>query len=202
MAKAVICFINLIKMEQHFLIKGMVCDRCIAFIKRGTHELGLRVNDIRLGKIIFDSSLSAEEQVTLSEFLIRNGFEPMSDRHTRLINKVKQLVQDYLLESPSLRKLKFSALIAERLNMNYDSVSELFSSGEGITIEKYLIHKRIEKVIEMLVYSDRTLTEISHHLGYSSINHLSKQFKEITGFTPSHYRKLKNHKVVVSKLSM
>jgi AraC-like DNA-binding protein len=97
--------------------------------------------------------------------------------------------------------VKFSALIAERLSMNYDSVSELFSSGEGITIEKYLIHKRIEKVIEMLVYSEKSLTEISHLLGYSSINHLSKQFKEITGFTPSYYRKLKNHKVVVRKLS-
>jgi AraC-like DNA-binding protein len=188
-------------MEHHLLIKGMVCDRCIAFIKQGTHDLGLRVNDISLGKIIFDASLSAEEQVKLSEFLIHNGFEPMSDRHTRLINKVKQLAEDYLQESSSLRKVKFSALIAERLSMNYDSVSELFSSGEGITIEKYLIHKRIEKVIEMLVYSEKSLTEISHLLGYSSINHLSKQFKEITGFTPSYYRKLKNHKVVVRKLS-
>lgn len=188
-------------MEHHLLIKGMVCDRCIAFIKQGTHDLGLRVNDISLGKIIFDASLSAEEQVRLSEFLIHNGFEPMSDRHTRLINKVKQLAEDYLQESSSLRKVKFSALIAERLTMNYDSVSELFSSGEGITIEKFLIHKRIEKVIEMLVYSEKSLTEISHLLGYSSINHLSKQFKEITGFTPSYYRKLKNHKVVVRKLS-
>jgi len=188
-------------MEQHFLIKGMVCDRCIAFIKQGTLGLGLRVRDIRLGKVTFDASLSAEEQVKLSEFLIRHGFEPMSDRHTRLINKVKQLAEDYLQESSSLRKVKFSVLISEHLNMNYDSVSELFSSGEGITIEKYLIHKRIEKVIEMLVYSDRKLTEISHQLGYSSINHLSKQFKEITGSTPSRYRKLKNHKVVISKLS-
>lgn len=189
-------------MEQHFLIKGMVCDRCIAFIKGGAHDLGLRVNDIRLGKIIFDSSLSVEEQVKLSEFLIRNGFEPMSDRYTRLINKVKQLAEDYIQESSPLRRMKFSVLVSTRLNMNYDSVSELFSSSEGITIEKYLIIKRIEKVMEMLVYSDKTLTEISHHMGYSSINHLSKQFKDITGSTPSHYRKLKMHKVVVSKLSM
>ncbi len=189
-------------MEQNFLIKGMVCDRCIAFIKGGARDLGLRVNDIHLGKVIFDSTLSAEEQVKLTEFLIRNGFEPMSDRHTRLINKVKQLAEDYLQEYSPHRRMKFSMLISERLNMNYDSVSELFSSSEGITIEKYLINKRIEKVKEMLVYSDKTLTEISHHMGYSSINHLSVQFKEITGATPSHYRKLKMHKVVVSKLSM
>ncbi len=185
-------------MEQHFLIKGMVCDRCIAFIKQGTADLGFRVNDIRLGRIIFDTSLSDEAQLKLSEFLIHNGFEPMSDRHTRLINKVKHLADTYLQESSSLRTVKFSVFISDALHTNYDSISEIFSSSVGITIEKYLITRRIEKVIELLVYSTKTLTEISYTMGYSSIQHLSKQFSQLTGFTPSHYRKLKKAKVEIS----
>lgn len=177
-------------MEQHFLIKGMVCDRCVNFIKQGTATLGLDISTVSLGKVVFRSPLSADDQVKLVNFLIDHGFEPMSDRHTRLVKKVKQLVEVYVLESSPNSKVKFSVMLAETLNMNYDSVSEIFSASERITIEKYIINKRIEKVIELLIYTNKTLTEISHAMGYSSINHLSSQFKQMKGFTPSYYRKV------------
>lgn len=188
------------KMEQNFLIKGMVCDRCVNFIKQGAESLGLKVNAISLGKVVFRSPLSIDDQVQFVNFLIDHGFEPMSDRHTRLVTKVKQLIDAYVLESSPNSKVKFSVLLSESLNVNYDSVSEIFSASENITIEKYIINKRIEKVIELLMYTNQTLTEISHAMGYSSINHLSSQFKQVKGFTPSYYRKVKKQRLKTSAL--
>jgi AraC-like DNA-binding protein len=162
--------------------------------------MGLDITAISLGKVIFKSPLNMEEQVKLVNFLADHGFETMSDRHTRLVQKVKQLVVKYVsAQSLSNQKVKFSRILSDTLNMNYDSVSEIFAASESITIEKYLIARRIEKVIELLVYTNKTLTEISHTMNYSSIQHLSKQFRQITGFTPSHYRKLKKEKVEISK---
>lgn len=97
-------------------------------------------------------------------------------------------------QSSAKQKIKFSTLLSETLHLNYDSISETFSLLEGITLEKYIITKRIEKVKELLVYSNKSLTEISHMLGYSSINHLSRQFKELTGLPPSYYRQVKREK--------
>lgn len=185
-------------MEQHILVKGMVCDRCVDFIQRGFRELGLPVIDINLGKVSFSDSLSDVQRVRVVNFLINSGFEPMSSRHERLVGQVKHLVEEYLSQAP-LRKAhqRFSDFISESLNLNYDSISEIFSNNEGLTLEKYVIDRRLEKVKEFLVYTDKSLTEISHELGYSSINHLSRQFKEIIGFTPSHYRQIKGEKTKV-----
>lgn len=180
----------------------MVCDRCINFIREGANRLGLHIQSISLGRLVLTDTLSSADQVKLINFLTGNGFEPMSSRHERTIHQIKQLINEFIQESPVTRKkVKLSEKLAETLHLNYDSLSEMFSNSEGITLEKYTITKRIEKVIELLMYSNRSLTEISHQLGFSSINHLSKQFKEIVGLSPSHYRKLKKEKERISVIS-
>jgi AraC-like DNA-binding protein len=186
-------------MEQQFLIKGMVCDRCIRFISDEANRLKLPLQSISLGKLVFSKLLTSTDQIKFINFLTENGFESMSHRHERTIREVKKLVNEFLEESSNNRKkTKLSVNISEALHLNYDSVSELFSAIEGITLEKYVITKRIEKVIELLMYTDLSLTEISHQLDFSSINHLSKQFKEIVGLAPSHYRLLKKEKEKIS----
>lgn len=189
-------------MQQSFLIKGMVCERCISFIREGSKKLGLSLQSISLGKIVFTDALNSTDQLKLINFLTEHGFEPISNRHERTIQQIKQLVAKFIEDSPNNRKkVKFSEIISESLHLNYDSISELFSSSEGVTLEKYIITKRIERVIELLTYSNLTLTEISYQLGFSSINYLSKQFKEIIGLSPSHYRQLKIEKEKLSARS-
>lgn len=185
-------------MEQHLLIKGMVCERCVNLIRKEVKQMGLCITNISLGRISFCSELSYDDQERLLTFLMDHGFETISDRNTRLVQQIKQLVRQYLVGD---HKIRFSALLAEELHMNYDSVSEIFSAREGITLEKYIIGERLEKVKELLVYSDKTLTEISHLLGYSSINHLSRQFKEMVGVPPSHFRQIRSTKQNVSQRS-
>lgn len=178
----------------------MVCSRCVHTIRQGAQQMGLLIKEINLGRVYFDSALQPAEQIKLVQFLREQGFELLSDRHTRLIHQVKVLADSYIQnQSRNNKKVKFSSMLSETLNLNYDSISEIFSSSESLTIEKYLINRRIEKVIELLVYFNKNLTEISHALGYSSISHLSAQFKQITGFTPSHYRKIKYQKGEISK---
>lgn len=185
-------------MQQEFFIKGMVCSRCIASIKKGAEALNLPLQQINLGKVTFSTQVTHSQQTEFINYLLSNGFEVISDRNTRMIEKVKELVSVYLQNSEN-RKIKLSILLSENLNLNYDSISEQFSAHEGITLERYVIHQRIEKVVELLTYTSLSLTEISYKTGFSSINHLSKQFKQITGFTPSHYRKIKSVKEHITK---
>ncbi len=187
-------------MEHEVRIKGMVCGRCISVIKNGIIELGLAVKDISLGRVSFTAEIPAGDQLKLEEFLQGHGFETVNNRHARIVSQVKAIIES-LFNDPSYadRHIKFSVFLQESLHMNYDSISEIFSACEGMTLEKYIITKRLEKVKELLIYTDKTLTEISHLLGYSSINHLSRQFKEVIGFTPSYYRKIKNEKEKVSE---
>lgn len=187
-------------MEQHIQIKGMVCSRCVDFIQRGFYDLSLPVMAVNLGRVSFSVSLTELQRTQVVDFLIRNGFEPMSNRNERLVMQVKKLVEEYINRS-QLRNahLRFSNLLSESLNLNYDSISKIFSDAEELTLEKYIISRRLEKVKELLVYTDKSLTEISHEFGYSSINHLSRQFKEMVGLTPSHYRQIRGDKRDVIK---
>lgn len=182
-------------MTSEILIKGMVCERCIAVIKEGITNLGHKVTKISLGKLSLNSELNKEEFAKLENFLDENGFELISNRQVRIVNQTKELINEVFSENVRYdSRLRFSSLLSERLNLNYDSISELFTEIEGITLEKYVIAKRLEKVKELLVYTDFTLTEIAYITGFSSINHLSRQFKELTGFSPSHFKAVKNTK--------
>jgi AraC family transcriptional regulator len=186
-------------MTSEMLIKGMVCERCVFLIKEGIKGMGYDINKISLGKLSFITPPGDEGVEKIQTFLSQSGFELISSRQSRIVNQVKEIINTLFNEDGSHdAKLKFSSLISDKLNMNYDSISELFSQSEGITLEKYIITKRLEKVKELLVYSDFTLTEIAHKTGFSSINHLSRQFKQHTGLSPSQFRTIRLSKQKVS----
>lgn len=169
----------------------MVCDRCIAVIKDEFKASGYHINKISLGKILLSDELTRERHDQIQRILSANGFEMISNRQMRIVEQAKELINKVFSENIRYdAKLRFSSLLSESLHMNYDSISELFTELEGITLEKYIITKRLEKVKELLVYTDFTLTEIAYITGFSSINHLSRQFKELTGFSPSHFKKI------------
>jgi AraC family transcriptional regulator len=182
-------------MASEILIRGMVCDRCISVIKEGISALGYHVNNISLGKLSLTDEVSKEGYEQIESFLDENGFEMIANRQMRIVNQAKELINEVFRENVRYdSKLRFSTLLSEALHMNYDSISELFTELEKVTLEKYIITKRIEKVKELLVYTAFTLTEIAYITGFSSINHLSRQFKELTGFSPSHLKKIRESK--------
>src|SRR5688572_9363066 len=182
-------------MASEILIKGMVCERCVSVIKEGITNLGVEIAKISLGKLSLKSDIDKEVYNNIEQFLTENGFELISNRQVRIVTHAKELINEVFGQNIKYdSKLKFSSLISETLHMNYDSISELFRQIEGITLEKYIITKRLEKVKELLVYTEFTLTEIAYITGFSSINHLSRQFKELTGFSPSHFKSIRSDK--------
>lgn len=173
----------------------MVCERCIAVIQEGITYLGYGITKISLGKLALNTELTKEGFNRIEAFLAENGFELISNRRVRVVSQAKELIDEVFDENVKYdRQLKFSTLLSENLHINYDSISTLFTEVEGVTLEKYIITKRIEKVKELLVYTDFTLTEMAYITGFSSINHLSRQFKELTGLSPSHFKAVKSNK--------
>jgi AraC-like DNA-binding protein len=186
-------------MTTEILIKGMVCERCVAVIKDGVTALGYEINKISLGKLSIATELNKDDQNNIKYFLTENGFKVISNRHVRIVTQAKELIAEVFNENLKYDSaLKFSSLLSEGLHMNYDSISALFTELEGITLEKYIIIKRLEKVKELLVYTEFTLTEIAYITGFSSINHLSRQFKDLTGFSPSHFKSIRQSKQTLS----
>ena len=174
----------------------MVCERCISVIKEGITNLGYEVNKVSLGKLSLKSEVDRDGYNRIELFLSENGFEMISTRQVRIVNQAKELINEVFGQNVKYdAKLKFSSLLSESLHMNYDSISELFTQLEGVTLEKYIIAKRHEKVKELLVYTEFTLTEIAYITGFSSINHLSRQFKELTGLPPSHFKEVRSSKL-------
>ena len=183
-------------MASEILIKGMVCERCISVIKEGITNLGYEVNKVSLGKLSLKSEVDRDGYNRIELFLSENGFEMISTRQVRIVNQAKELINEVFGQNVKYdAKLKFSSLLSESLHMNYDSISEIFTQLEGVTLEKYIIAKRHEKVKELLVYTEFTLTEIAYITGFSSINHLSRQFKELTGLSPSHFKEVRSSKL-------
>ncbi len=174
-------------------IKNMVCPRCIRVVREELDNLHLPVRDVILGEVTIDADLTDRQTGSVKTALEANGFELIEDERVRLIEKIKhavlRLVQNDYEKNPIA--LKDSAFIAKELGRDYHTLSTLFSSVENITVEQYLIIQRIERVKELLKYGDLTLTEISYKLGYSSIAHLSNQFKKITGMSPTAFIKLR-----------
>lgn len=190
-------------MASEISIKGMVCERCITVIKEGITNLGHNISKISLGKLSLTEELNREDLAKVEDFLQANGFELISNRQVRIVNQTKELIDEVFRENIRYdSRLKFSALLSQELKTNYDSISEPFSRLEGMTLEKYIISKRLEKVKELLIYTDFSLTEIAYVTGFSSISHLSRQFKELTGLSPSYFKKVKNTKETLSGKSV
>ncbi len=176
-------------------IKNMVCNRCIKVVREELEKLGYKIEEIALG----EATISSENKIDfelINKILTENGFELIDSRQSRLIEKIKVTIIKTIGEMAegNLKNIQFSELLQESLNLSYQYLSGLFSSSEGITIEKYIILQKVEKVKELIVYDELSLSEISFRLGYSSVQHLSSQFKKVTGLTPSHFKKIRNIK--------
>ena len=173
-------------------IKNMVCNRCIKVVKEELTGLEFTVASIDLGEVHLREDLKDDDLGKIRQMLADNGFELIDDRKSQIINRIKTLIIEYIhydRELPDHENL--SVFLGKALGHDYSYLSNLFSSVEGFTIEKYLINQKIEKAKELLVYDELTLNEISYQLGYSSVQHLSNQFKKVTGLTPSHFKAIK-----------
>ena len=171
-------------------IKNMVCDRCKKSVTKILDELGIEHKPVLLGEVTLSNSINASLKEKLENKLKEEGFELVGNRKTKLIEQIKKLLIESIQRENPEQRINLSKFLAENLNHDYSYLSSLFSSVEGKTIEQYFIQQKIEKVKELLVYDELTLSEIAYKLGYSSVAHLSNQFKKITGITPSYFKSL------------
>jgi AraC family transcriptional regulator len=171
-------------------IKNMVCNRCITAVQNELIKLGLHPIYVQMGIVkLIEEKLNEQTLQTLNERLNGLGFELLDNAKTRLIEQIKNLIIEKIFHSEFLgQKVNWSGIIADKVFHEYNYLSSLFSSVEGITIEQYIIRQKIERVKELLFYDELNLSEIANKLGYSSIAHLSAQFKKVTGQTPSQFK--------------
>jgi len=175
-------------------IKSMVCSRCKMMVKSELEKLGLHPIYVELGEIeIQETNIDH-----LKEDLIQNlqllGFDLIDDKRSMLIERIKTLIVDLVHHSEEALKVNLSSYISDQLHQNYHYLSNLFTEVHGTTIENYYIAQKIERAKELLVYDELSLGEIAFQLNYSSVAHLSKQFKKVAGFTPTHFKQLKIQK--------
>jgi len=175
-------------------IKNMVCNRCIMVVQNELDKLGLSAMSIKLGEIIFEKEPTTEEKKHLAEALSALGFEVIDDKKSRIIEKIKNIIIDLVHHQDNDSKSNLSDVLSNELRHDYNYLSNLFSEVEGTTIEKYFIAQKIERVKELLVYDELSLSEIAFQLNYSSVAYLSNQFKKTTGLTPSHFKQIKEEK--------
>ena len=181
-------------MEIEFIelaVKNMVCPRCIKVVKEGFEQMGYQVLAINLGSVKVKGTI---DFVAINKMLIANGFELLASKEQKLIEEIKINIIN-LVQLVDLRiHQNVSVWLAQQLNTDYHYLSVLFSAAEGITIERFFILHRIEKVKELLVYNEMNLKEIAFLIGFSSVSHLSAQFKKITGFTTTHFKEIGQQK--------
>jgi len=168
----------------------MVCNRCITAVQQVFEKMSLHPEKVSLGEVMFKDSVNEQQLKRLDDELNALGFERIDDRKARIIEGIKNKVIQLIHHSNHVsRKHNWSNILADEMHYEYNYLSNLFSSVEGITLEQYIIRQKIEKAKELLFYDESNLSEIANRLGYSSVAHLSAQFKKITGFTPSELKK-------------
>jgi AraC-like DNA-binding protein len=169
----------------------MVCIRCKMVVKSELEKLGLHYTSVELGEAEIFENISTEQQDRLNINLKKAGLELMDDKKSILVEKIKMIIVELVHYTDEQIKINLSDHLSEKLNYNYTYLANLFSEVKGTTIEKFYLAHKIEKVKELLVYKELNLTEIAYKLHYSSVAHLSNQFKRMTGLTPSHFKNLK-----------
>ncbi|NUO02627.1 MAG: helix-turn-helix transcriptional regulator [Saprospiraceae bacterium] len=171
-------------------IKNMVCMRCIRSVSRLAAEAGLEVQHIQLGEVTLTTEPVAGQMENFREALEKEGFELLDDRNKRLVMEVKNLIINEIHHDSGKKPeaVNFSDFLAKETGHEYSQLSKLFSAVEGLTIEKYIIAQKVERVKELLIYDELTLSEISWKTGYSSSQHLSNQFRQVTGLTPTQFK--------------
>lgn len=174
-------------------IKNMVCPRCIMAVKDILENQDIPYIDVRLGEVILQHPREQYDLAGLRKELHDVGFELIEDQHVQIVERIKNIIIDWIRNPQNQKKTyNFSDFLAESIGKNYHHLSNVFSEKEGITIEKYMILQRIEYVKELLIYDEYSLSEIAWKLHYSSVAHLSNQFKQVTGFTPTAFKKLQH----------
>ena len=170
----------------------MVCNRCIKVVGEELEKLGIDVRSISLGEVVVNGSKDQLPLNKISDVLEENGFELIKNKTVKIIEKIKLTILDLVRKDGTNQALKgnYSDIIVEKLGLDYHYLSSLFSSVENITIEQFIIHQKIELAKELLKYRELTLSEIAYKLGYSSVQHLSNQFRKVTGMTASQFKNI------------
>ena len=169
----------------------MVCLRCKLVVKDELAKLGLKYIHVDLGEAELVESISPAQREQIRAALLRSGLELMDDKKSVLIQKIKNVIIEMVHYSEEPLTINFSQFLSEKLNHNYTYLANLFTEAQGTTIEKFLIGHKIERAKELLIYDELTLTQIAYKLHYSSVAHLSSQFKKVTGLTPTFFKNLK-----------
>jgi AraC-like DNA-binding protein len=180
--------------QQTIFIKGMVCQRCLMTVETELQQMGHTPVKLSLGEVSFIIN-EAQDHAALEERLSLLGFSLLEDKKTKMTKQVKQLVEEvYSGDFDFPERFRFSELVKQRLQKDYDTISDAFIATEKKTIERYIIEYRINKVKEYLVYSNLILSDIAFKLNFNSVAHLSTQFKQLTGLTPSYFKDIKKQK--------
>ena len=169
----------------------MVSLRCKMMVKEELKKLGLRYVVVDLGMVEIFEDITPEQRELLKTNLLKSGLELLDDKKSILIEKIKNVITEMIHYSDELPKVNYSEYLSEKLHYDYTYLSNVFSEVKGINIQHYIIINKIERVKELLLYNELNLTEISYKMQYSSVAHLSSQFKKVTGLSPSYYRLLK-----------
>ncbi len=172
----------------------MVSIRCKMMVKSELDKLGLHYIMVDLGEVEVKENITAEQRDQLKIALLKSGLELMDDKKAILIEKIKNVIIEMVHYADEFPKINFSDYLSGKLHYDYTYLANLFSEVTGITIEHFIIAHKIERVKELLLYDELNLTQISYKLNYSSVSHLSKQFKKVTGLTPTFYKQLKHKK--------
>ncbi|MGG5207444.1 helix-turn-helix domain-containing protein [Chryseobacterium sp. MIQD13] len=174
-------------------IKNMVCNRCISAVEKIFSEAEVTVKSVTLGEVETGTDISADTMQGIEKKLLDTGFERIKDSAHQLVDKIKNIIIIKISELDIDEDFLLSEFLSSKIHKDYSSLSKTFSQNENITLEQFYILHKIEKVKELLLYNEFTLTEIAGKLGYKSVQHLSSQFRNITGFTPTEFKKLKDH---------
>ena len=173
----------------------MVCIRCKMVVKEELKKLGLQYTTVELGEVEIMEDISAEQHDQFQVVLLKSGLELMDDKKSILIQKIKNVIIELIHYSDEPLAVNFSDYLSQKLDHNYTYLANLFSEVQGTTIEKFIIAHKIERVKELLVYNELNLTEIAYLMHYSSVAHLSAQFKKVTGLTPTHFKQLRDKRL-------
>jgi AraC-like DNA-binding protein len=174
-------------------IKNMVCNRCIAAVENIFSDADVKTSSVILGEVETESEVSPDTMRSIEKKLLDTGFERIMDSAHQLIEKIKSLIIVKVSELDIDEDFLLSEFLSSKLHKDYSALSKTFSQNENITLEQFFILQKIEKVKELLLYNEFNLTEIAGKLGYKSVQHLSSQFRNVTGFTPTEFKKLKEH---------
>jgi len=173
-------------------IKNMVCIRCQMVVKSELEKLGLHYRNVKIGEANIIENILPEQLEKLDIALKKSGLQLMDNKKSILVEKIKNAIIELVHYSEEQIRVNLSDYLSEKLNYDYSYLANLFAEVKGTTIEKFYLTHKIEKVKELIVYNELNLTEIAYKMHYSSVAHLSNQFKKFTGLTPSHFKKLKN----------